>query len=79
MDTSLLSARPATLDRAKAPTMLLLETLWLFLATCVQTNNRCSFLEQVMPKSLVPPTHRRTAVAKTRWSPRGSKRRARAS
>lgn len=59
METRLLRNRPGfTLGRGTAPAMWLVETLWLFLATGVQTNNRCSFLEQVMPGGLGPPTHR---------------------
>lgn len=59
MDTRLLRNRPTyTLDRDTSPAMWLVGTLWLFLATGVQTNNCCSFLEQVMPGGLGPPTHR---------------------
>lgn len=59
MDTNLLRDRPAfTLDRTTSPAMWLVETLWLFLATGVQTNNRCSVLEQVMGGGLGPPAHR---------------------
>lgn len=59
MDTRLLRNRPAfTLDRKTAPAMWLVETLWLFLATGVQTSNRCSVLEQVMHRGLGPPTHK---------------------
>jgi len=38
--------------------MWLVGTLWLIPATGVQTNNRCTFLEQDMPGGLGPPTHR---------------------
>jgi len=38
--------------------MWLVGTLWLIQATGIQTNNRASFLEQVMPHGLGPPTHR---------------------
>lgn len=59
MDTLLLRNQPTfTLDCKTSPAMWLVGTLWLFLATGVQTNNRCSFLEQVMPGGLGPPTHR---------------------
>ncbi len=59
MDTRLLRNRPAyTLDRETAPAMWLVGTLWQIQATGIQTNNRCSFLEQVMPGGLGPPTHR---------------------
>jgi quercetin dioxygenase-like cupin family protein len=59
MDTHLLRNRPAyTLDRETAPDMWLVGTLWLIQATGVQTGNRSSFLEQVMPRGLGPPTHR---------------------
>lgn len=58
MDAHLLRNRPAyTLDRETAPAMWLVGTLWLIGATGVQTDNRCSFLEQVMPQGLGPPTH----------------------
>jgi quercetin dioxygenase-like cupin family protein len=59
MDTRLLRNRPAyVLDRQTAPAMWLVETLWLFHATGVQTNNRFCLLEQVMGHGLGPPTHR---------------------
>jgi quercetin dioxygenase-like cupin family protein len=59
MDTHLLRNRAAyTLDRETAPAMWLVGTLWLIQATGVQTGNRSSFLEQVMPRGLGPPTHR---------------------
>lgn len=55
----MLRNRPAyTLDRETAPAMWLVGTLWLIHATGIQTNNRCSFLEQVMPGGLGPPAHR---------------------
>jgi len=59
LDTRLFRHSPAyTLDRATAPAMWLVGSLWLIQATGIQTNNRCSFLEQVMPSGLGPPTHR---------------------
>lgn len=59
MDTHLLRNRQAyTLDRETAPAMWLVGTLWLIQATGIQTDNRSSFLEQVMPRGLGPPTHR---------------------
>lgn len=59
MDTQLLRNRPAyTLDRESAPAMWLVGTLWLIQATGIQTNNRSTFLEQLMPRGLGPPTHR---------------------
>ena len=58
MDSLLLRNRPAyTLDRSTAPAMWLVGCLWLIQATGVQTGNRCSFLEQVMPEGLGPPAH----------------------
>jgi quercetin dioxygenase-like cupin family protein len=58
MDTHLLRNRPAyTLDRETAPAMWLVGTLWFFQATGIQTNNRSTFLEQVMPHGLGPTTH----------------------
>jgi quercetin dioxygenase-like cupin family protein len=58
MDTQLLRNRPAyTLDRETAPAMWLVGTLWLIQATGIQTNNRSTFLEQLMPRGLGPPTH----------------------
>ncbi|TPG25574.1 cupin domain-containing protein [Mycolicibacterium hodleri] len=59
MNTRLLRNRPAyVLDRQTAPAMWLVETLWLFHATGVQTNNRFCLLEQVMGRGLGPPAHR---------------------
>jgi len=59
LDTQLLRHSPAyTLDRETAPAMWLVGTLWLIPATGIQTNNRCSFMEQVMPSGLGPPAHR---------------------
>ena len=59
MDAQLLRNRSAhTLDRETAPAMWLVETLWLIQATGIQTNNRSTFLEQLMPRGLRPPTHR---------------------
>jgi quercetin dioxygenase-like cupin family protein len=59
MDTQLLRNRPAyTIDRETAPAMWLIGTLWLIQATGIQTNNRSTFLEQLMPHGLGPPTHR---------------------
>ncbi len=59
MDTRLLRNSPAyTLDRETAPAMWLVGTLWLVHATGNQTNNRASFLEQVMPHGMGPPAHR---------------------
>jgi mannose-6-phosphate isomerase-like protein (cupin superfamily) len=59
MNTQLLRNRPAyTLDRESAPAMRLVGTLWLIQATGIQTNNRFTFLEQLMPRVLGPPTHR---------------------
>jgi hypothetical protein len=59
MDTQPLRNRPAyTLDRETAPAMWLVGTLWLIQAAGIQTNNRSTFLEQVMPRGLCPPTHR---------------------
>lgn len=59
MDTRLLRNQPAyTLDRETAPAMWLVGTLWLIQATGIQTGNRSSFIEQVMPGGLGPPTHR---------------------
>lgn len=58
MDTYFLRNRPAyTLDRDSAPAMWLVGTLWLINATGVQTGNRSTFLEQVMPHGLGPTTH----------------------
>ncbi len=59
MDTQLLRTRRAyTLDRDTVPAMWLVGTLWLIQATGVQTNNRCSFMEQLMPGGVGPPAHR---------------------
>jgi mannose-6-phosphate isomerase-like protein (cupin superfamily) len=59
MNTHLLRNRPAyTLDRETAPAMWLVGTLWLIQATGIQTDNRSTFLEQLMPRGLGPPTHR---------------------
>ena len=64
MNTQLLRNRPAyTLDRETAPAMWLVGTLWLIQATGIQTNNRSTFLEQLMPRGLGPPTHRRPMPA----------------
>jgi len=59
LNTQLLRHSPAyTLDRETAPAMWLVGTLWLIQATGIQTNNRCSFMEQVMAGGLGPPAHR---------------------
>jgi ethanolamine utilization protein EutQ (cupin superfamily) len=59
MDTKLLRNQPAyTLDRETAPAMWLVGTLWFFHSTGIQTSNRSSFLEQVMPRGLGPTAHR---------------------
>jgi len=59
MDTRVARYQPSfTLDRQTSPAMWLVETLWLFMATGVQTDNRCSVIEQVMGSGLGPPTHR---------------------
>lgn len=50
--------RPYVLDRQSAPAFWLVATLWLAHATCYQTRNRFSLLEQWMPTGLGPPTHR---------------------
>jgi len=50
--------KPYVLDRDTAPAFWLVATLWLPLATGAQTGNRFSFIEQVMPSGLGPPTHR---------------------
>lgn len=55
---SLRNAPAYTLDRETAPAMWLAATLWLFHATGTQTDDRCSFMEQVMSQGLGPPAHR---------------------
>lgn len=50
--------RPYVLDGQSAPAFWLVATLWLVHATCYQTGNRFSLLEQWMPTGLGPPTHR---------------------
>ena len=50
--------RPYVLDRETAPAFWMVGTLWLPMATGFQTGNRFSFIEQVMPPGLGPPTHR---------------------
>ena len=50
--------RPYVLDQETAPAFWMVGTLWLPMATGVQTGNRLSFIEQVMPPGLGPPTHR---------------------
>jgi quercetin dioxygenase-like cupin family protein len=58
MNANLLRNHPCfVLDRETSPAMWLVETLWLILATGVQTSNRASFLEQIMPGGLGPPAH----------------------
>jgi len=51
-------SRPYVLDRESAPAFWLVATLWLIHATCYQTGNRFSLMEQWMPTGLGPPTHR---------------------
>lgn len=51
-------SRPYVLDRESAPAFWLVATLWLAHATCFQTGNRFSLMEQWMPTGLGPPTHR---------------------
>jgi quercetin dioxygenase-like cupin family protein len=64
MDTRLLRNTPAyVLNRDTAPAMWLVETLWLFHATGVQTNNHFSLLEQLMGRGLGPPAHRHPLAA----------------
>ena len=59
METRLFRNAPAyTLNRDTAPAMWLVGTLWLIHATGIQTNNRASVIEQVMPQGLGPPAHR---------------------
>ena len=50
--------RPYVLDRVTAPAFWMVGTLWLPMATGFQTGNSFSFIEQVMPPGLGPPTHR---------------------
>ena len=58
MNTALLRNHPAfVVDRETSPAMWLVGTLWLILATGVQTSNRSTFLEQLMPSGLGPPAH----------------------
>lgn len=49
---------PYTLDRETAPAFWLVGTLWLPVATGVQTANRFTAIEQVMPAGPGPTTHR---------------------
>ncbi len=51
-------SRPYTLNRNTAPAFWLVATLWLPMATAQQTGNQFSFIEQLMPSGLGPPTHR---------------------
>ena len=52
------SPRPYVLDRKTSPAFWMVGTLWLPMATGIQTGNRFAFIEQVMPSGLGPPTHR---------------------
>lgn len=51
-------SRADMLDRETAPAFWLVATLWLPMATGPQTGNQFSFIEQLMPTGLGPPTHR---------------------
>lgn len=50
-------ARPYLLDRGTAPAFWLVRTLWLPMATGVQTGNRLALIDQLMPTGLGPPAH----------------------
>lgn len=50
-------AKPYVLDGQTAPACWLVGTLWLPMATGVQTGNRLTVLEQHMPSGLGPPAH----------------------
>lgn len=50
-------ARPYLLDRETAPAFWLVRTLWLPMATGVQTGNRLALIDQLMPAGLGPPAH----------------------
>ena len=59
METRSTRFRPAyMLDRETGPALWLAAQLWLVHATGIQTDNRFSFVEQVMPGGLGPPAHR---------------------
>jgi len=53
-------AKPYMLDRATAPAFWLVRTLWLPMATGVQTGNRLALIDQLMPAGLGPPAHSHT-------------------
>ena len=50
-------AKPYVLDRETAPAFWLVKTLWLPMATGVQTSNRLALIDQLMPAGLGPPAH----------------------
>ena len=50
-------AKPYILDRETAPAFWLVATLWLPMATGVQTGNRLALIDQTMPTGLGPPAH----------------------
>ncbi len=50
-------AKPYVLDRTTAPAFWLVKTLWLPMATGVQTGNRLALIDQLMPTGLGPPAH----------------------
>ena len=50
-------AKPYLLDRTTAPAFWLVRTLWLPMATGVQTGNRLALIDQLMPTGLGPPAH----------------------
>ena len=50
-------AKPYTLDRQTAPAFWLVRTLWLPMATGVQTGNRLALVDQLMPVGIGPPAH----------------------
>lgn len=57
------SSRPYILQHDAAPAFWLVGTLWLPLATGVQTANKLALLEQSMPTGLGPPAHRHPFAA----------------
>ena len=50
-------ARPYVLDRETAPAFWLVATLWMPMATGVQTGNRLALIDQLMPHGIGPPSH----------------------
>ena len=50
-------AVPYVLDRETAPAFWLVATLWLPMATGVQTGNHLALIDQLMPTGLGPPAH----------------------